>query len=100
MNKPGIKTTEFWTTLIAQTIGSVMLYLGYASQEEVDMFIKALMTALGSVTVIIATVIYWYGRIATKTANTQTGTQLPPLPMSDPSVTTVNPPSAGPVYVQ
>ncbi|KMY67133.1 hypothetical protein AAU61_14500 [Desulfocarbo indianensis] len=52
MSKPGIKTTEFWVTVMVQVVG-VVAALGLVPPEQSDVLVKAV-TQVGGIVAMLA----------------------------------------------
>ncbi len=67
MNKPGVKSTEFYVTVLVQIIG-VILALGVVTPEQSDVLVKAITQGGGIVAMLISAFAYNKGRAAVKSA--------------------------------
>lgn len=72
--KSGWVTTEFWGT-IGSSIAGILMALGYLTPEQADGFVEALVSVIGGLLTISATVAYIYGRIQLKRDIVQNGSQ-------------------------
>ncbi len=68
MNKPGVKTTEFWVTVLVQVIG-VILALGVVTPDQADTLTKAVTQGSGIIAMLISAFAYTKGRAAVKAAD-------------------------------
>ena len=71
-DKPGYKTTEFWLSLFTVLVTSIvplLVFYGVASQEEADLWVKALLPIAGAVAGGFTAGLYSYSRARVKTGN-------------------------------
>ncbi len=62
--KQGIKTTEFWLTVLGM-IGGILVATGVLTEGESEQWVQA----IGAVVALILPVFYGRGRVAVKVAN-------------------------------
>lgn len=67
-SKPGIKTTEFWATLVAAIVG-VMTMMGVFTPAEASQMTSGLGQIIGGVFAIVPIVGYIWSRGKVKAAN-------------------------------
>lgn len=87
MNNPKLKTgflsSEFYLVL-GQSIVGIFVMLGYLTPQQADDFLKAVVSVIGGLMVIVSTVVYLYGRIVLKKEQLQNST-----PKEEPPATSV-----------
>ncbi len=72
--KPGFLTSEFWLT-VGTTVSGLLVTFGYLTPEMADDFIQAVVSVVGGVLTVAATVTYIVGRFQLKRAAMVSGTQ-------------------------
>lgn len=77
--KTGFLSSEFYLTL-AQSITGIFVILGYLTPKQADDFIKAVVSVIGGLMIIVPTVVYLVGRVALKKDAIENGTSAPKLP--------------------
>ena len=77
--KTGFLSSEFYLTL-AQSITGIFVVLGYLTPQQADDFIKAVVSVIGGLMIIVPTIVYLVGRIALKKDAAKNGTTSATLP--------------------
>lgn len=80
--KSGFLSSEFYITL-GNTVAGIAVMLGYLTPQQADDFVKAIVSVLGGLMVIISTVVYIAGRIKLKEKPTISSTPLSQTPTSE-----------------
>lgn len=77
----GFKSSEFYITLINNAVG-IAVVLGYLTPAQADDFVKAVVSIIGSVVIIISTVAYIWSRLNLKAAAVKSSSVAPVLPVT------------------
>jgi hypothetical protein len=80
--KPGVKTTEFWLTVVNTLVG-LAVTLGYLQPDEADTLVKGVVSVVGGLMILIPFALYIISRVTVKNAQAKSGGVVPVLPMSD-----------------
>lgn len=78
--RPGIKTSEFYLTIVSSVVG-MLVTLGYVTPQEADQLVQAIVTVIGGVLTVVTMGLYIYGRFKLKQQQTKVGTTPPALPI-------------------
>lgn len=68
--KPGIKTTEFWMTLLAQ-IMPILIIVGAIPEAEADTVSKSIAAVVAGIISLVSLVAYIWGRTEVKKAEVE-----------------------------
>ncbi len=67
-SKPGIRTTEFWTTLLSMVVG-IMTMLGVFTPTESSQMITGMGQIVGGIFIVVPVVGYVWARAKVKASN-------------------------------
>lgn len=82
VNKPGVKTSEFYLTIVSSIVG-ILVTLGYLTPQQGDDLVKAVVAIIGGVLTISSVLLYLYGRFKLKQLTANNSTTQPVLPIKD-----------------